>query len=80
MTNNGDNKGQQVRVLLDLGYSEPMLASEIVKQYPVTQVQLATPLVVDRFDSLICPNRGPTYIDPLNLNLHHYSSKVSFEI
>jgi hypothetical protein len=80
MTIHWSNKCQQVRVLLDSGCSIPVLSSEIVKHYQVPEFKMSTPLVVERFDSLICPDIEHLYSYVLNLNLDHDWSRESFEV
>jgi hypothetical protein len=80
MTIHLDNKCQQVRVLLDSRCSGPILSSEIVKWYQVTEFKWSTLLIIEWFDSLICPNIGYSYIYLLNLNLDHDWSRESIEV
>jgi hypothetical protein len=80
MTIHWDNKCQQVRVLLDSGHSLPVLSSEPVKQFLVPKFKRSTPLVLDRFDGLICPDIGHSYTYPGNLNLDHQWSRESYKV
>jgi hypothetical protein len=70
----------KVRVLSDSGYSVPVLSSEIVKWYQVPEFKRSTPLVVEQFDRLICPDIGYSYTYLLNWNLDHHWSRESLNV
>jgi hypothetical protein len=80
MTIHWNNQCQQVRVLLDSGYSVPVLSSKIVQWYQVLEFKRSTPLVVEHFDGSICPDTGHSYTYLLNLNLDHHWGRKFFEV